>query len=115
MEENGKYVKKGEHAHHIVYKKGLPGKVREIAEKAQDILRKYDIDPATDPHNLVSAPNKGHSIENIQEVYKGLAKAEKEALADCKKKGYGTMQTKQYVKQKLYKELKRLGKIASGR
>lgn len=113
MEENGKPVKKGEHAHHIVYKKGLPGKVREIAEKAQDILRKYDIDPATDPHNLVSAPNKGHSIENIKEVYKGLAKAEKEALEYCKKKGYNAKKTKQVVKQWLYDELDRLGNIAS--
>ncbi len=89
--------------------------MREIVKKAQDILYKYDIDPITDPHNLVSAPNKGHSIKNIQEVYDGLAKAEKEALQYCKKKGMSASATKKYVKNRLYKKLDDLGKIAAER
>ncbi|MCM1497821.1 MAG: hypothetical protein NC124_05085 [Clostridium sp.] len=113
LEEVGRPVKPGEHAHHIVYKKGLPGKMREIVEKAQEILYKYDIDPVTDSHNLVSAPNKGHSIANIQEVYDGLAKAEKEALNYCKERGMPASATKKYVKDSLYKELEKLGKIAA--
>ena len=115
LKEAGKPVKEGEHAHHIVYKKGLPGKMREIVKKAQDILYKYDIDPITDPHNLVSAPNKGHSIKNIQEVYDGLAKAEKKALEYCKEKGMSASATKKYVRNSLYDELEDLGKIAARR
>ncbi len=46
--------------------------MRDYAYKAQDILRRNDIDPITNPHNLVSAPNKGHSIDNIKGVYEEL-------------------------------------------
>ena len=45
--------------------------------QGQEILRKYDIDPILDPHNLVPAPNKGHSEANIREVVEGLRRAEK--------------------------------------
>ncbi len=115
LKESGHPVKKGEHAHHIVYKKGRKGKMREYAYKAQEILRRYDIDPITNPHNLVSAPNKGHSIDNIKEVYEGLAKAEKEALKLCDKCKLSKKDKKEYVKNILYEELNRLGKIAANR
>ena len=52
--------------------------------QGQEILRKYDIDPILDPHNLVSAPNKGYSEANIREVVEGLREAESRALSDNK-------------------------------
>ena len=111
-------VKKGEaknHAHHICYKRGQDGVVNEIAMQGQEILRKYDIDPILDPHNLVSAPNKGHSEANIREVVEGLRKAERNGLKYVDRKGLKDEERIQYIKQFLYKELERLGEIAKGR
>ena len=111
-------VKKGEaknHAHHICYKRGQDGVVNEIAMQGQEILRKYDIDPILDPHNLVPAPNKGHSEANIREVVEGLRKAERNGLKYVDRKGLKDEERIQYIKQFLYKELERLGEIAKGR
>ncbi len=111
-------VKKGEaknHAHHICYKRGQDGVVNEIAMQGQEILRKYDIDPILDPHNLVPAPNKGHSEANIREVVEGLRKAERNGLKYVDRKGLKGEERIQYIKQFLYKELERLGEIAKGR
>ena len=111
-------VKKGEaknHAHHICYKRGQDGVVNEIAMQGQEILRKYDIDPILDPHNLVPAPNKGHSEANIREVVDGLRKAEKNGLKFADRRGLKGEERIQFVKQYLYDELNRLGKIAQKR
>ena len=83
--------------------------------QGQEILRKYDIDPILDPHNLVLAPNKGHSEANIREVVEGLRRAEKSGLKFADKKGLKGEERIQYIKQFLYDELDRLGKIAQER
>ena len=83
--------------------------------QGQEILRKYDIDPILDPHNLVPAPNKGHSEANIREVVEGLRRAEKNGLKFADKKGLQGEERIQYIKQFLYDELERLGKIAQKR
>lgn len=96
-----------------MYKIGRKKRVYEIAKKCRDILEKYDIDPIMDSHNLISAPNKGHSIKNIQQVYDGLVLTEKQALAECE--GLESAEIKEYLKQALYDELEILGKIAASR
>ena len=83
--------------------------------QGQEILRKYDIDPILDPHNLVPAPNKGYSEANIREVVEGLRKAERNGLKYVDRKGLKDEERIQYIKQFLYKELERLGEIAKGR
>ena len=83
--------------------------------QGQEILRKYDIDPILDPHNLVPAPNKGHSEANIREVVDGLRDAESRALRRCELKGLEGESKIDCVKQFLYDELERLGEIAKGR
>lgn len=83
--------------------------------QGQEILRKYDIDPILDPHNLVPAPNKGHSEANIREVVEGLRDAESRALSDCKEFGIDGFEKVEYVKLRLYSELERLGQIAMNR
>lgn len=115
IEENGGSVEEGEHAHHIAYKLGRKGKMREYVEEAQEILRRYGIDPILDPHNLVSAPNKGHSIKNMKEVLDTLEKAEKIAKSQCEKLKLTGNEMNNYVKEQLYDALKELGKIASKR
>ena len=83
--------------------------------QGQEILRKYDIDPILDPHNLVPAPNKGHSEANIREVVEGLREAESRALSDCEEFGIYGFEKVEYVKLRLYSELERLGQIAMNR
>ena len=83
--------------------------------QGQEILRKYDIDPILDPHNLVPAPNKGHSEANIREVVEGLRKAERNGLKFADRRGLKGEERIQFVKQYLYDELNRLGKIAQKR
>ena len=64
------------HVHHIVELNGQPGAHRALVREAQDILRRYDIDPLTGPENLVNAPNRGHTIANARELTRQLREAE---------------------------------------
>ena len=50
-------------------------------------MRKNGIDPVLDPHNLVPAPNTGHSAEEIEKVVKDLEKAEAKAIERCEESG----------------------------
>jgi hypothetical protein len=50
------------HIHHIVQVNGTVGEQRALVREAQDILRRYDIDPLQGAENLVWAPNKGHTL-----------------------------------------------------
>ena len=84
LKDDGREItKKGYHAHHILYKQGLPGTIRQKAMEGRVLLIRYGIDPVTDPGNLVGAPNKGHSEENITDVVNALQRAERNALRDC--------------------------------
>ena len=83
--------------------------------QGQEILRKYDIAPILDPHNLVLAPNKGHSEANIREVVDGLRRAKSMALRRCELRGLEGEAKINCVRQSLYDELERLGGIAKGR
>jgi hypothetical protein len=44
--------------------------------EAQDILRRYDIDPLVGAENLVNAPNRGHTLANARELTRELREAE---------------------------------------
>ena len=83
--------------------------------QGQEILRKYDIDPILDPHNLVPAPNKGHSEANIREVVEGLRDAERDAITRCEQWNLVGEEKIKFIKEALYRELERLGEIAKGR
>ena len=115
IEENGGSAKEKEHAHHIAYKLGQEGEMREYVEKVQEILREYGIDPVLDPHNLVSAPNKGHSIKNIKEVYEALEEAKRIGLSEVNDLGLKGEEMKECVKEYLYEALKTMGDIAARR
>jgi hypothetical protein len=67
---------KNVHVHHIVELNGQPGAHRALVREAQDILRRYDIDPLTGPENLVNAPNRGHTLANARELTRELREAE---------------------------------------
>jgi hypothetical protein len=50
------------HTHHIAQVNGAVGEHRALVREAQDILRRYGIDPLQGAENLVWAPNKGHTL-----------------------------------------------------
>jgi Pretoxin HINT domain len=60
------------HPHHILQKKGLPGKQRELVIEGQEILRRNGVDPIFGTENLVWAPNKGHTIAAQQSLIDDL-------------------------------------------
>ena len=67
------------HAHHILFKKGLGQKQKELVQEGQEILRKYGIDPIIGQENLVWAPNAvvgQHSIDALEIVVHRLRAVE---------------------------------------
>ncbi|KAA8749484.1 T7SS effector LXG polymorphic toxin [Priestia megaterium] len=59
------------HAHHILFKKGLGQKQKELVQEGQEILRRYGIEPIIGEENLVWAPNRiagQHGIERLQHI-----------------------------------------------
>ncbi len=69
------------HAHHILFKKGLGQKQKELVQEGQEILRKYGIDPIIGQENLVWAPNAvvgQHSIDALEIVVHRLKAVESE-------------------------------------
>ena len=100
------------HAHHICYKRGQEGEMNDIAMEGHEILRRYGIDPVMDPHNLVSAPNMGHSTEDIRKVVDELKKTESKALLKCDREGLTAEDRGVYVKKALYNKLDELGEDA---
>ncbi|MED4231929.1 T7SS effector LXG polymorphic toxin [Priestia megaterium] len=67
------------HAHHILFKKGLGQKQKELVQEGQEILRKYEIDPIIGQENLVWAPNAvvgQHSIDALEIVVHRLRAVE---------------------------------------
>lgn len=62
------------HGHHIVYK-GATGEAGVYANKSQEILRTFGIDPVHGNANLIWAPNANHSIANAREVLSRLTAA----------------------------------------
>ncbi|MED4795485.1 T7SS effector LXG polymorphic toxin [Priestia megaterium] len=63
------------HAHHILFKKGLGQKQKELVQEGQEILRKYGIDPIIGQENLVWAPNRiagQHHITALENVVNQL-------------------------------------------
>lgn len=104
------------HAHHITYKKGKAGEEGKKAKEGRDLLWQYDIDPVLDPHNLVSAPNTGHSPENITEVVNQLKATENSALAECDERNITDPEKrKEEVQKKLYECLDKCGEAAKAR
>lgn len=104
------------HAHHIVYKRGKKGEEEKNAKEGRELLWKYDIDPVLDHHNLVAAPNTGHSPENIKEVVDQLKAAEKKALDECDERNITDPEKrKEEVQKKLYECLDKCGKAAKAR
>ena len=100
------------HAHHICYKSGKGRKQKEWVKQGHGILRKYGIDPVLDPHNLVPAPNTGHSAEEIEKVVKDLEKAEAKAIEKCEESGKKGKDRDSYIREQLYKSLGKSGKRA---
>ncbi|MCU7763800.1 AHH domain-containing protein [Priestia megaterium] len=69
------------HAHHILFKKGLGQKQKELVQEGQEILRRYGIDPIIGQENLVWAPNAvvgQHSIDALEIVVHRLKAVESE-------------------------------------
>ena len=61
------------HAHHGVFKKGMPGRQAELVEEAQDIVRRRaGVDPIWGLSNLGWAPNKGHTTAAMQDILQRL-------------------------------------------
>lgn len=57
------------HAHHGVYKRGMPGRQAELVEQAQDIVRRRGgVDPIWGLSNLGWAPNKGHTTAAMEDI-----------------------------------------------
>ncbi|MEK4912480.1 WXG100 family type VII secretion target [Bacillus sp. FSL E2-8887] len=59
------------HAHHILFKKGLGQKQKELVQEGQEILKRYGIEPIIGEENLVWAPNRiagQHGIERLQHI-----------------------------------------------
>jgi hypothetical protein len=57
------------HAHHSVFKEGLPGRQRELVAEAQDLLkRRAGVDPIWDVRNLGWAPNKAHTTAVMEDI-----------------------------------------------
>ncbi|MFF2457653.1 T7SS effector LXG polymorphic toxin [Peribacillus simplex] len=59
------------HAHHILFKKGLGQKQKELVAEGQEILKKYGIESIIGEENLVWAPNRiagQHGIERLQHI-----------------------------------------------
>ncbi|AOH56418.1 hypothetical protein ABE28_018785 [Peribacillus muralis] len=59
------------HAHHILFKKGLGQKQKELVAEGQEILKKYRIESIIGEENLVWAPNRiagQHGIERLQHI-----------------------------------------------
>ena len=57
------------HAHHGVFKEGLPGRQRELVEEAQDLARRRGgIDPIWGLENLGWAPNRGHTTAVMEDI-----------------------------------------------
>ena len=75
-------------------------------------MRKNGIDPVLDPHNLVPAPNTGHSAEEIEKVVKDLEKAEAKAIEKCEESGKKGKDRDSYIREQLYKSLGKSGKRA---
>lgn len=103
------------HAHHICYKRGQEGEMNDIAMEGHEILRRYGIDPVLDPHNLVSAPNTGHTTPEIRKVVDGLKLTEETALQECKETGLTGELKDEYVKKALYNKLDKLGEAAKAK
>lgn len=64
------------HGHHIVFKKGRPGPMQDALDESKAILERNGIDWYTGPHNLIWAPNRGHSLANAEAVRDLLAEAD---------------------------------------
>ncbi len=62
------------HGHHIVFK-GAAGDAGTLANKSQEILRHFGIDPIHGNANLIWAQNANHSVANAQEVLRRLTAA----------------------------------------
>lgn len=59
------------HAHHILFKKGLGQKQKELVREGQEILKRYGIESIIGEENLVWAPNRiagQHGIERLQHI-----------------------------------------------
>lgn len=59
------------HAHHILFKKGLGQKQKELVAEGQEILKRYGIESIIGEENLVWAPNRiagQHGIERLQHI-----------------------------------------------
>ncbi|WP_309487697.1 AHH domain-containing protein [Bacillus sp. SD075] len=59
------------HAHHILFKKGLGQKQKELVQEGQEILKRYEIEFIIGEENLVWAPNRiagQHGIERLQHI-----------------------------------------------
>ncbi|KWW22042.1 hypothetical protein AS888_04285 [Peribacillus simplex] len=59
------------HAHHILFKKGLGQKQKELVAEGQEILKKYGIKSIIGEENLVWAPNRiagQHGVERLQHI-----------------------------------------------
>lgn len=103
------------HAHHICYKRGQEGEMNDIAMEGHEILRRYGIDPVLDPHNLVSAPNTGHSTEDIRKVVDGIKETEKDALIQCDRNGLTGEEREVFVRESIYDKLDKFGDEAKAK
>jgi hypothetical protein len=57
--------------HHILFKKGLGHKQKELVAEGQEILKRYGIESIIGEENLVWAPNRiagQHGIERLQHI-----------------------------------------------
>jgi len=64
------------HGHHIVFKEGRPGPVRDVLGESKAILEKHGVDWYTGRENLIWAPNRGHSLANAEAVRDALKAAD---------------------------------------
>jgi len=64
------------HGHHIVFKEGPPGPIRDMVDESKAILERHGIDWYTGADNLIWAPNRGHSLANATQVRDMLAAAD---------------------------------------
>jgi hypothetical protein len=64
------------HGHHIVFKEGRPGPVRDVLAESKQILERHGVDWYTGRENLIWAPNQGHSLANAEAVRDALRAAE---------------------------------------
>ena len=64
------------HGHHIVFKEGPPGPIRDVVNESKEILERNGLDWYTGRDNLIWAPNRGHSLANAEAVRDALRAAD---------------------------------------